>query len=234
MWAFDVHFIPGYFDELWIKLLHKLHRPKKGKVVLVPNRFWGRHLLGYGSYSFEISQKNFFQTWLPRVYFEISENLQTEPEQSLFVLAELSFINWIKYHGRIKSLHLFKQIFLLQRHILQVCRKKIFGNQSWSGAVLEVNWRFLSADSHATEIGMKTMPTWWLVTSSNSRLTLHQFFSVERDNLSNVQESRTTIQLMKYSLYWEPPSTLSISLITHPHKKTHCCMFASWNRPHTP
>lgn len=69
--------------------------------------------MGYGSYSFEISQKNFFQTWLPRVYFEISENLQTEPEQSLFVLAELSFINWIKYHGRIKSLHLFKQIFLL-------------------------------------------------------------------------------------------------------------------------
>lgn len=96
-------------------------------------------------------------------------------------------------------------------------KKKIFGNQSWSGAVLEVNWKFLSADSHATEIGMKTMPSWWLVTSSNSRLTLHYFFSVERDNLSNVQESRTT--LMKYSLYWEPPSTLSISLITHPHKK---------------
>ena len=41
------------------------------------------------------------------------KNLQTEPEQSLFFLAELSFINWIKYHGRIKSLHLFKQIFLL-------------------------------------------------------------------------------------------------------------------------
>lgn len=227
MWAFDVHFIPEYFDELWIKLLHKLHRPKKEKVVLVPNRFWGRHLLGYGSYSFEISQKNFFQRWLPRVYFEISEKSSNRTRAKSLLPC------WTVIH-KLDQVPWQNQKFAFIQANISFGRKKIFGNQSWSGAVLEVNWRFLSADSHATEIGMKTMPTWWLVTSSNSRLTLHQFFSVERDNLSNVQESRTTIQLMKYSLYWEPPSTLSISLITHPHKKTHCCMFASWNRPHTP
>lgn len=157
-------------------LLHKL-QPKKEKRVLVPNRFWGRHLLGYGSYSFEISQKNFFQTWLPWVYFEISEKSSNRTRAKSLrpcwsVIHKFDQVPWQNQ----KFAFIQASISFAKAYIAVLSNKHIFGNQSWSGAVLEVNWRFLSADSHATEIGMKTMPAWWLVTNSNSRLTLHHFF----------------------------------------------------------